>query len=118
MVHEAVVSFGFPEVMGIKLAEGRFFSAEYGSDTMSVVINETAVKVLRLKDPVGKYILHPTGGGKTDRLRIVGVMKDFNIESLHAGISPVCLTFMRGNGEGFRTREIKWKKCAGNNQIG
>ena len=101
MVNEAVVSFGFPEVMGIKLAEGRFFSEEYGSDTMSVVINEAAVKVLKLKDPVGKYILHPTGGGKTDRLKIVGVMKDFNIESLHARISPVCLTFMRGNSEGF-----------------
>jgi putative ABC transport system permease protein len=101
MVNEAVVSPGFPEVMGLKLAQGRFFSEDYGNDTMSVVINETAVKLLRLKDPLGKYILHPTGGGKTDKLRIVGVMKDFNIESLHVGISPVCLTFMRGNDEGY-----------------
>jgi putative ABC transport system permease protein len=101
MVNEAIVSFGYPEVMGIKLSEGRFFSEEYGNDTMSAVINEAAVKLMRLKDPVGKYLLHPTGGGKTDRLRIVGVMKDFNIESLHSGISPVCLTFMRGNGDGY-----------------
>jgi putative ABC transport system permease protein len=101
MVNEAVVSSGFPEVMGLKLAQGRFFSEAYGNDTMSAVINEAAVKLMRLKDPVGKYILHPTGGGKTDRLKIVGVMKDFNIESLHARISPVCLTFMRGNSEGF-----------------
>jgi putative ABC transport system permease protein len=101
MVNEAVVTPGFPEVLGIKLAEGRFLSEKYGSDTMSAVINETAVKVLRLKDPVGKYILHPTGGGRTDRLKIVGIMKDFNIESLHAVISPVCLTFMRGNGDGY-----------------
>jgi putative ABC transport system permease protein len=101
MVNEAVVSYGFPQVMGIKLVEGRFFSEDYGNDTMSVVVNEAAVKLLRLKDPLGKCILHPTGGGRTDRLRIVGIMKDFNIESLHTAISPVCLTFMRGSDDGY-----------------
>lgn len=101
MVNEAVVSIGFPEAMGIKLVEGRFFSEDYGNDTMSVVMNQTAVKLLGFKDPLGKYILHPTGGGKTDKLRIIGVMKDFNIESLHSGISPVCLTFMRGVDDGY-----------------
>lgn len=101
MVNEAIVSYGFPEALGIKLTEGRFFSEDYGNDTMSVVINEATVKLLKLKDPLGKYILRPTGGGRTDRLRIVGVMKDFNIESLHSGISPVCLTFMRGNDDGY-----------------
>lgn len=126
MVNEAVVSYGYPETMGIKLDEGRFFSEEYGNDTMSVVINEEAVKLLRLKNPVGKYILHPTGGGRTDKLRIIGIMRNFNIESLHSRITPVCLTFMRGNYEGYlcirlngantgetiRSIERIWRSCS------
>jgi putative ABC transport system permease protein len=101
MLNEAVVSYGFPEAMGIKLTDGRFFSEEYGNDTMSAVLNESAVKLLRLNDPLGKYILRPTGSGHHDKLRIVGIMKDFNIESLHSKIAPVFLTFMQGNDEGY-----------------
>jgi putative ABC transport system permease protein len=101
MINEAVVSYGFPEVMGIKLAEGRFFSREYGTDTMSVMINEAAVRLLKLENPVGKYILRPTGSGHSDKLRIAGIMKDFNTESLHNKITPTCLTFMDGNYEGY-----------------
>jgi putative ABC transport system permease protein len=101
LINQANVSFGFAEVMGIKLAAGRFFSKEYGTDTTAVVINETAVKFLGLTDPVGKYLLQPNGPGTFQKLSIVGIMKDFNIESLHEKIPPVCFTFMRGNYEGY-----------------
>jgi putative ABC transport system permease protein len=53
LINQDLVSFGFAEVMGIKLADGRFFSKEYGTDTTAVMINETAVKFLGLIDPVG-----------------------------------------------------------------
>jgi putative ABC transport system permease protein len=101
LINQDRVSFGFAEVMGIKLAEGRFFSKEYGTDTTAIMINETAVKFLGLTDPVGKYILRPSNPGKFDKLRIVGVMKDFNIASLHDKITPVCFTLMGGNYEGY-----------------
>jgi putative ABC transport system permease protein len=101
LINQTNISFGFPEVMGIKLAAGRFFSKEYGTDTTAVLINETAVKFLGLTDPVGKYLLQPNGPGTFQKLRIVGIMKDFNIESLHEKIPPVCFTFMRGNYEGY-----------------
>jgi putative ABC transport system permease protein len=87
--------------MGVKLAEGRFFSKDYGTDTTAVMINETAVKFLGLAEPLGKYILQPRGPGEFERLRIVGVLKDFNIASLHEKITPVCFTLMRGNYEGY-----------------
>ncbi len=95
------ISYGYPEALGIKLAEGRFFSRDYGTDTTAILINETAVKSLRLKDPVGKYILQPSGPGKYVKRKIVGVMKDFHIESLHTSIAPVCFTFMSGNYPGY-----------------
>jgi putative ABC transport system permease protein len=101
LLNQDRVSFGFAEVMGIKLADGRFFSKEYGTDTTAVMINETAVKFLGLTEPVGKYILQPSNPGKFDRFRIVGILKDFNIASLHEKITPVCFTLMKGNYEGY-----------------
>jgi putative ABC transport system permease protein len=101
LINQDQVSFGFAETMGIKLSEGRFFSKDYGTDSMAIMINERAVKALGLIDPVGKYILRPGNSGKFDRLRIVGVMKDFNIASFHDKITPVCFTLMRGNYEGY-----------------
>jgi len=102
LINQTRVSFDFAEVMGIKLTGGRYFSKEYGTDSSAIMINETAVKFLGLTDPVGKYILRPSGGpGSFEKLRIVGIMKDFNIASLHEKITPVCFTFMRGNYEGY-----------------
>jgi putative ABC transport system permease protein len=113
LINQDRVSFGFAEVMGIKLAEGRFFSKEYGTDTNAVMINETAVKFLGLTDPVGKYILQPSGPGKFDRFRIVGILKDFNIASLHEKITPVCFTLMKGNYEGYLCVRLNGKNIQG-----
>ncbi len=101
LIMQDQISFGYPEAMGIKLASGRFFSKEYGTDTLAVLINETAVKSLGLAEPLGKYLLQPSGQGRFVKRKIVGVMKDFNIESMHKKIAPVCLTLMPGNYPGF-----------------
>jgi len=113
LINQDQVSFGFVEVMGIKLAEGRCFSKEYGTDTMAIMINERAVKALGLTDPLGKYILRPSSPGKFDRLRIIGIMKDFNIASLHDKITPVCFTLMRGNYEGYLCVRLSGKNIQG-----
>lgn len=101
LIMQDQVSYGYPEALGIKLAAGRFFSREYGTDTTAILINETAVKSLGLDDPVGKYILQPSGPGKYVKRQIVGVMKDFQVESLHTRMAPVCFTLMSGNYPGY-----------------
>jgi putative ABC transport system permease protein len=101
LIMQDQISYGYPEAMGIKLAAGRFFSKEYGTDTTAILINETAVKSLGLTDPLGKFILQPSGPGQVVKRKIVGVMKDFHIESLHTRIAPVCFTFMSGNYPGY-----------------
>ncbi len=73
--------YHFLEAMGITLLEGRYFSEEYGSDlTHAVILNETAVERLGIEDPVGKQM-----GEKT----IIGVVKDFNLHSIHSDIPPL-----------------------------
>jgi putative ABC transport system permease protein len=77
------------------------------------MINQTAVKFLGLTDPVGKYILQPSDPGKFDKFRIVGVLKDFNIASMHEKITPVCFTLMRGNYEGYLCIRLNGKNTQG-----
>lgn len=98
LLNQTQVSFDFPQALGVQLVDGRFFSREYGSDSSAVLINEAAVKSLGLKDPVGQYILQPRGQKQFAKLQIIGVMKDFNIESLHKAITPVCFTVLYSYG--------------------
>lgn len=98
LLQQAQVSLDFPQALGVHLVDGRFFSREYSTDSTAVLINEAAVKSLGLTDPVGKYILQPSGPGQFQKYKIIGIMKDFNITSMHKAIDPVCFTVMGGGG--------------------
>jgi len=104
LINQAQVSLDFPEALGVQLVEGRFFSREYGTDSTAILINEATVKSMGLSDPLGKYILQPQGPQQFQKLKIIGIMKDFNIESIHKAITPVCFTVMGpGGGDQFAT---------------
>jgi len=104
LINQARVSFDYPGALGVKLIEGRFFSHDYGSDSTAILINEATVKSMGLVDPVGKYILQPAGPKQFQKFQIIGIMKDFNIESMHKAITPVCFTVMgQGGGDQFAT---------------
>jgi len=104
------------KVFRMKIVEGRFFSEEFTGDDRNYVLNETAVKAMKLENPVGKWFSH-----KGQRGTIIGVLKDFHGESLHHPIAPVAMK----PGEGFHVMvryqpgdlasllgflETKWKK--------
>ena len=80
--------FGMIEMMGIEVVQGRSFSAEYGADASAAIFNETAIIAMGLKDPIGKTITHYTGEKK-----IIGVVKDFNITSLHQEVEPTIFLY-------------------------
>lgn len=95
LLQQAWVSFDYPQTLGVRLASGRFFSREFGTDSTSVMINEAAVKLLGLKEPVvGQYIQQPQGPGQFARYQIIGVMKNFNITTVHKAIDPVCFSIL------------------------
>ncbi|MBB4802729.1 putative ABC transport system permease protein [Flavobacterium nitrogenifigens] len=81
------VDFGVLEMMNIKLAKGRFLSPEYSQDTInSMLINETALKLLNEKDPIGKKI-----NWDSKEAIIVGVVKDFNVGNPGEPIPPITI---------------------------
>lgn len=85
--HQVWLGVGAMEMIGFELVEGRTFSPEL-EDQFSIILNETAVAAMGLKDPVGKTIRHWTGDKK-----IIGVVKDFNYKSLHEAIGPTILGY-------------------------
>lgn len=101
LLYQSLVSPEFADALGIKMKEGRFFSADIPSDSFSVVLNEAAVKKLGLKNAVGKKIFMPLDKGVRQGSTIIGVMKDFNFKSLQFGIDPMIMTLMHHNVEGY-----------------
>ncbi|TMU56512.1 ABC transporter permease [Flagellimonas algicola] len=76
--------------MGMELVSGRNFSKEFGADSINLIVNETAVKVLGLgENPLGKSITEGNNNTRT----VIGVVKDFHFKSLHQPIDPLFLMY-------------------------
>ncbi|HEX3384317.1 MAG TPA: FtsX-like permease family protein, partial [Mucilaginibacter sp.] len=67
--------YDFFQTMDMQMTRGRGFSRSYGMDTNKVIVNETAIKAMHLKDPVGKNI-RMFGSS----YQIIGIVKDFHFE--------------------------------------
>ncbi len=78
------IGYNLIETLGIRLKEGRSFSPTFGSDSASVILNEAAVAAMGLKDPVGQTIRY----GADDK-QVVGVVRNFHLESLYEPLKPV-----------------------------
>jgi len=81
----------------VDIVQGRDFSKEITLDAkLAVILNETAVKVLNWKFPVGKQIksaYFSDNSIKPAPVTVVGVVKDFHNGSLHEEIKPTIYKF-------------------------
>ncbi len=78
------VNYEMIELLDVPLKEGRTFSRAFGADSSKIIFNETAIKAMGLKDPLGKVVTifeMP--------FQIAGVVKDFHFASLHEEIKPL-----------------------------
>ncbi|MFV1883324.1 MAG: ABC transporter permease [Balneola sp.] len=82
------------ETMDIELSEGRSFSEDF-NDSLNVIINKTAVKTFGLTDPVGATLVtnNPDQNGNiiTTNYTVIGVVDDFNFESLRSNVTPLAI---------------------------
>ncbi len=72
--------------LNLNIKEGRNFSKEFTADAQSVILNEQAVARFGLENPVGKRVYFP---GDTSVFTIIGVVGDFNFQSLKNEIAPL-----------------------------
>jgi len=84
----------FQNLMQLKIKEGRWFREDI-ADKKNAILNETAVKLTGLREPViGQRFVHQGDTGV-----IIGVVKDFHYRSLHDKIGPMVIS--NDPGEGF-----------------
>lgn len=97
-----VLSDRMPEVLGLELLQGRWFS-DQTNDSLNIVLNESAVKVMGYENPVGMKLNNirqtPTGNVSLD-FTIIGVVKDFNFQSLRDQITPLVIQNSESFGGG------------------
>ena len=78
------------EVMKFEMKEGRYFSRDFPSDSSAILLNEAAVKEFGFTDPIGEEIIF-NDDNKRQTLKVIGVYKDFNFESLKNKIRPLSI---------------------------
>lgn len=85
--------YDFPELYGLELVRGRAFSRDFPSDAGGAyLINEAAQKALGWEDPVGREFGRRGRESTGAWGRIVGVLKDFHMHSLHLAIMPLYIS--------------------------
>ena len=91
-LHVMYTDLNFLKTYKLNMAEGRFFSKDHPLDTAAVIVNQAAEKTLGVKNLLGRYIVLP-GEKKTDqkRFEIIGIVKNFNYQSLHHQVRPLII---------------------------
>jgi putative ABC transport system permease protein len=90
----------FLPTLNMRIALGRNFSPEFG-DSLSMIINEEMVRLLKWSDPIGKKISIQSGpNAETDRTAytVVGVVKDFHFATIRHRLEPMLMLYGKNNG--------------------
>jgi putative ABC transport system permease protein len=88
-----IVDENYISTLGMKLIAGRNFSSTIASDSQAVIINQAMAKEFAYKDPIGKRITN----GWTP-YTIIGIVEDFNFETMKQKVKPLLFTYGEGNG--------------------
>ena len=112
------------DVMKFELRDGRYFSKDFPSDSSAILLNEAAVKEFGYTNPLQEEVIY-NDDGQQERLRVIGVFKDFNFESLKIKVRPLAIRLTNKSHnlmiryEGSATRAVAsieklWKQHAPN----
>ncbi|MCB0667389.1 MAG: hypothetical protein KDC80_16290 [Saprospiraceae bacterium] len=86
------IGYDVIEALDIKLIAGRTFSRDRQDDYSKIILNESAVALMDLNDPVGRIIYNGSGDYRRPQ-EIIGVVRDFQYGSIHKKIAPMILRF-------------------------
>ena len=82
------IGYDFIETLDMKILAGRSFSREHQDNHLKIILNESALKLMQLDDPIGQQIKYG------DEYReIIGVVSDFHYGSLHHKVTPLIFRY-------------------------
>ncbi|HTF18517.1 MAG TPA: ABC transporter permease [Chryseolinea sp.] len=88
-MHMFLTDERYVPALALTLKAGSNFTDIPQNNKGKILLNETAAKILRLDNPVGTAITLNAGDNDEEALEVIGVIKDFNVESLHSGVKPL-----------------------------
>jgi putative ABC transport system permease protein len=88
LIQTNLIDYDYLDTYGMTLVSGRSFDKTYATDQNACLINESAVKDFAITDIEKTRFLQPQQTGKLTTLQIIGVVKNFNYESLRNPINP------------------------------
>ncbi|MBC7922622.1 MAG: ABC transporter permease [Ferruginibacter sp.] len=80
------VGYDFVKTLNLKLKDGRDFSRDFATDSVSYLLNETALKKIGYQNPIGQPLSWGNRPGK-----IIGILEDFHFNSMHQAIEPLVI---------------------------
>ncbi len=126
------VDYNFLDTYGMTLTSGRSFNESFTSDKDACIINETARKDFNVTDIDKTRFMEPGDSGKVNYLPVIGIVKNFNFESLRNPIGPYILKLQNDNmlwgyitvrlsphnySKTISAIEDKWKEFVSNNPL-
>ncbi|MCK5367619.1 MAG: FtsX-like permease family protein, partial [Cyclobacteriaceae bacterium] len=91
LFHQIRADYDYLKTIGLSMHTGRFFSEEFPSDSMAVVMNKAALDAIGWESHEGNRIAQPEMEGKMDFYNVIGIIDDFNFSSLKTEIEPLMI---------------------------
>jgi putative ABC transport system permease protein len=91
------VDYDYLDTYGIKLESGRFFDKSFTSDQQACIVNDAVIKSFGITDLQKTRFMMPADSGKMQPLQLLGVVKNFNFETLRNPIGPYIMLFQNDN---------------------
>ena len=110
LIPTMLVDYDYQTVLALKLTAGKSFDTAMAANLDSglyAILNESAVKMLGWKDPIGKKITTGNSGGMKKGY-CVGVVKDFHTESLHEPIKPLLFRLTKKQFKFLSIKILPW----------
>ncbi|PSL45655.1 ABC-type antimicrobial peptide transport system permease subunit [Chitinophaga niastensis] len=94
---------GLGVTAGLQFIQGRDFDLkQFPTDSTGLIINESSLKVMKFKDPIGKIV-----GDLGIKWHIVGVIKDFILTSPYEPTRPILICGAKSSFMSFNVMQIK-----------
>lgn len=101
--------------LNMKIVQGRDFSREFASDSNAVLINETALKYMGLKDPIGKFLKDDDEEDPNEPLQIIGVVQDMITQSPYESVKQGVYVFDKHGNSSFYNLRLNPNQSASQN---
>lgn len=105
ILHIATVDYDHLNTMGYELSGGRFFSRDFISDSAAIILNEAAYKKMGFSQIEDQTVINFNAPSPAP-FKLIGVVKDFNFESLRNEVKPMAMILGIGSNQ-WMVREAK-----------